>query len=91
VREKPTPEGEAKPVRAGKPAEEEGVYLFDEAAKTVSFQPVATGMTGETMVEITTGLEVGKSIVTGPFKTLREIGDGDKVRLEEPKKDDKKK
>lgn len=89
VREKPLPEGEAKPANPGKPVEEEGVYLFDEKEKTVKFQPVATGMTGETMVEVTAGLDAGQTIVTGPFKTLREIEDGDKVRLEEPKKDAK--
>ena len=92
VREKPAAEGEEKAAAAAKPVEEEGVYRFDEAGKVVAFQAVETGMTGETMVEITSGLEAGQSIVTGPFKTLREIGDGDKVRLEEPKKkDDKKK
>jgi len=91
VREKPQPEGEAKPAAGVKPVEEEGVYLFDEKAKTVKFQPVSTGMTGETMVEVTAGLEAGQTIVTGPFKTLREIEDGGKARLEEPKKDAKKK
>lgn len=91
VREKPAAEGEEKPATAAaKPVEEEGVYRFDEAAKTVKFQPVSTGMTGETMVEITAGLDAGQTIVTGPFKTLREIEDGDKARLEEPKKDAKK-
>ena len=48
-------------------------------------------MTGETKVEIPSGLAAGDEIVTGPFKTLREIEDGDKVRLEEPKKKDGKK
>ncbi len=91
VREKPAAEGEEKPAAAAaKPVEEEGVYRFDEATKTVKFQPVSTGMTGETMVEITAGLDAGQAIVTGPFKTLREIEDGDKARLEEPKKDAKK-
>ncbi len=48
VREKPLPEGEAKPANPGKPVEEEGVYLFDGKEKTVRFQAVTTGMTGET-------------------------------------------
>jgi HlyD family secretion protein len=43
-------------------------------------------MLGQTMVEVTTGLEEGQEIVTGPFKALREIKDGDKVRREEEKK-----
>ena len=43
-------------------------------------------MTGETQVEIQSGLSDGDEIITGPFKALREIKDGDRVRLEEPKK-----
>ncbi len=84
VRDKPLPEGEE--AALGEREEEEGVYLFDEAAKTVKFQPVASGLLGETRVEVAAGLEEGQQIVTGPFKALREIEDGDKVRLEEPKK-----
>jgi hypothetical protein len=38
------------------------------------------------MIEIVSGLAEGQQIVTGPFKALREIEDGDRVRLEEPKK-----
>ena len=44
-------------------------------------------MTGETQVEIQSGLSDGDEVITGPFKALREIKDGDRVRLEEPKKE----
>ena len=63
--------------------EEEGVYLFDEAAGTVAFNVVTTGITGDLSIEITEGLEPGANIVTGPFKVLREIKDGDKVAKDE--------
>ncbi|HVT05091.1 MAG TPA: efflux RND transporter periplasmic adaptor subunit [Thermoanaerobaculia bacterium] len=79
VREKPS----GKP--QGKPAEEEGAYTFDRAANKVKFVPVKTGITGETAIEITSGLSPGAEIVTGPFKVLRDIKDGDKVKLEKPK------
>jgi HlyD family secretion protein len=84
VREKPA-EGEAKAT------EEEGVYILKSEGKkkTASFAPVTAGMTGETQVEIQSGLSDGDDVITGPFKSLREIKDGDRVRLEEPKKDDK--
>lgn len=84
VRDKPLPEGEK--AKLGEREEEEGVYLFQPEDKTVKFQPVESGMLGQTMVEVTTGLEEGQEIVTGPFKALREIKDGDKVRREEEKK-----
>lgn len=89
VRDKPLAEGE-KPA-PGAAREEEGVYLFDAAAKQVTFQAVETGMTGETQVEVVAGLAEGQEIVTGPFKALREIADGDAVRREEPKKEGAKK
>ncbi|MEO8275521.1 MAG: efflux RND transporter periplasmic adaptor subunit [Thermoanaerobaculia bacterium] len=88
VREKPAAEGE----KEKKPSEEEGVYLLKTAGskKTAVFAPVTAGMTGETQVEIQSGVSDGDEVITGPFKSLREIKDGDRVRLEEPKKDEKK-
>jgi HlyD family secretion protein len=65
------------------PIEEEGVYAFDAVEKTISFVVVETGMTGETEIEIVSGLSEGEEIVTGPFRALREIEDGDKVELKE--------
>lgn len=81
VREKEA-EGEAKAT------EEEGVYVLktDGKKRTVAFVAVSAGMTGETQVEIESGISEGDEIVTGPFKALREIKDGDRVRIEEPKK-----
>lgn len=79
VREKPGTGGQ-------KPTDEEGVFLRDK--ETVKFVPVTTGLYGESAVEIASGLKPGQEIVTGPFKALREIKDGSKVR--EPKKKDEK-
>jgi HlyD family secretion protein len=66
-----------------RPDEEEGVYVFDETAQTVKFTAVETGITGDLSIEIKSGLEPGAKIVTGPFRMLREIKDGDKVKPEE--------
>lgn len=85
VREKP---GSNK--AAGKAQDEEGVYIHD--AGKVKFVPVSTGLTGESNIEITKGLTVGQQIVTGPFRALRDLKDGAKVREQkEEKKDDAKK
>lgn len=69
--------------------EEEGVYALasEGKKKTAKFTPVTPGMTGEMDVEITTGLADDAEIITGPFKSLRELKDGDRVRVEEPKKE----
>lgn len=71
-----------------KPKEEEGVYLLENGK--VKFNLVTTGLAGETQIEIAKGLKPGTQIVTGPFKALREIKDGEKVRVkkEDPKKKD---
>lgn len=73
--------------------EEEGVYVLatEGKKKTAKFTPVTPGMTGEMDVEITTGLDDEVEIITGPFRALRELKDGDRVRLEEPKKEGEKK
>ena len=74
--------------------EEEGVYVLasEGKKKSAKFTPVTPGMTGEMDVEITTGLADDAEIITGPFKALRELKDGDRVRLEEekPKEGEKK-
>jgi HlyD family secretion protein len=81
VREKPGKSG-------GKPVEEEGIYAFDPATKKIAFTPIKTGITGETTIEVVSGIEPGKEIVTGPFRALREVKDGDEVKIA---KDEKKK
>jgi HlyD family secretion protein len=81
VREKPN----TKP-----PQDEEGVYLHKDGK--VQFVTVATGLAGDSNIEIVRGLTEGQEIVTGPFRALRDIKDGSKVRKqEEPKEDEKKK
>ena len=77
VREKPKGPKQA----PGKAQEEEGVYRFDRTAAEVKFVPVKTGITGETSIELVSGIKAGAEIVTGPFKALRDIKDGDHVRI----------
>ncbi|MEJ2077299.1 MAG: efflux RND transporter periplasmic adaptor subunit [Acidobacteriota bacterium] len=58
----------------------EGVFLVSNG-KAV-FTPVKTGIVGETQIEILSGLEEGQKIVTGSYKTLRTLSDGDGVKVE---------
>jgi HlyD family secretion protein len=84
VREKPATKG-------AKAVEEEGVYVHKDGK--VAFVQVTTGLAGDSNIEITKGLSEGQQIVTGPFRALRDIKDGAKVReqKEEKKADEEKK
>ncbi len=77
VRERPASEEEP---RLGRAEEEDGVYVYDPDSDRVTFAAVETGITGETEIEILSGLEPGQEVVTGPFRVLRELEDGDDVR-----------
>jgi HlyD family secretion protein len=82
VREKP---GSA----PGKPQDEEGVFFVQNGA--VKFGLVKTGLSGDSSIELVSGAKEGQQIVTGPFRALREIKDGSKVKEQkEPEKKDGK-
>jgi HlyD family secretion protein len=83
VREKPG----KKP--GDKAQDEEGVYVHENGA--VKFVTVKTDLSGESQIEIVSGLKEGQQIVTGPFRALREIKDGTKVKEQkEPAEGEKK-
>ena len=78
VREKPGS-------KSAKPQDEEGVFIHRNGV--VTFAPVKTGLTGDNSIEIVSGVSEGQQIVTGPFRALREIKDGSKVKEEKDTKD----
>ena len=49
---------------------------------------VEIGLSDETHVEIITGLEVGDKVVTGPYRSLKELDDGDPVKVREQGSDE---
>jgi HlyD family secretion protein len=64
------------PSATGKTPPVQGVYMVDKDAKgklRVKFEPVTTGITGATDIEVLGGLTEGQEIVTGPYKTLRAL------------------
>ncbi len=71
-----SPKGEKN--EAGKLRTEQGVYALRDGK--VVFRSITTGIAGELMVEVVSGVPAGEEIVTGPFKALREIKDGDRVK-----------
>ena len=68
----PTPVG-------SKPKDIKGVYVL-QANNKPKFVEVATGITGETDIEITSGLQPGMEIITGPSRVLKTLKDTSTVK-----------
>jgi HlyD family secretion protein len=45
-------------------------------------RPVETGLSDETHVEIVSGIEAGAEVISGPYRTLRDLDHGDAVRVD---------
>ena len=60
----------------------QGVFVLHHEGRKlkVAFVPVATGITGTTDIEVTSGLKAGDEIVTGSYKTLRDLKSGALVK-----------
>ena len=63
-----------------KPKEITGIFVVRNGVAT--FVPVRTGIASETMIEVFGDLQDGESIVSGPYKALRELKPGSKVKPE---------
>lgn len=68
----------------GKDAKEiDGVFAVK--GNKACFIPVSTGIRDQQFVEITSGLAEGDSIITGPYKTLRALKQGEELKPQKPK------
>lgn len=63
---------------------EERSYVFVDDNGTARRRVVRTGLSSDSHIEILEGLEAGEGVVTGPFRTLRTLRDGDRLRTAEP-------
>jgi HlyD family secretion protein len=61
--------------------ETEGVFVMRD--KNAEFVPVRTGIAGERHFEVLSGVKTGDKVITGPFNSVRDLQDGDEVRLAE--------
>ena len=61
-----------------KPKDVKGVYVLD--GKKVKFVAVETGITGESDIEIVSGLRPDLEVITGPSRVLRTLKEGDTVK-----------
>jgi len=56
-----------------------GIYIVREGL--AHFMPVKTGIADQKDIEVVEGLEIGDSVISGPYRTLRTIKDGDLVNI----------
>jgi HlyD family secretion protein len=74
------PKKDKKAASSGRPETEEGVYLVKSGK--LEFKKVKSGLAGDLMIQVVDGPPVGAEIVTGPFKVLRQVKEGDRVVVE---------
>jgi HlyD family secretion protein len=75
----------ATPSRRGE--EKEGVFLVKDGVAT--FTPIATGIMGDTEIEVLSGLSEGSEVVSGTYRTLRTLKDEARIKLETKDKKDR--
>ncbi len=56
--------------------------LFLQRSGKAVFTPVELGLRGDTDVEVTGELKPGDQVITGPYRVLRSLQDGDRVKPE---------
>jgi HlyD family secretion protein len=61
--------------------ETEGVFAIRDG-KAI-FLPVKVGIAGEQYFEVVDGLKAGDQVITGPFSSVRELADGQVVRVQQ--------
>jgi HlyD family secretion protein len=59
--------------------ETEGVFVLRD--NRVQFIPIKVGIAGERYFEVTSGLKEGDRVVTGPYESVRNLYDGDLVKV----------
>jgi HlyD family secretion protein len=60
--------------------EMEGVFVIRD--NHAQFLPVQTGIAGDKYFEVLGGLKPGDQVITGPFNSVRDLQDGDQVKVD---------
>lgn len=77
--------------REGEKGEKERKVIFVVAGGKASQRPVATGLSDETHVELTSGAKPGEQVITGPYRILRDLQEGDPVQISKTSEDEDRK
>ena len=77
-------QGKPKRKRGEREEEEEieGVFIVDDEEQA-RFVPVETGIADELSIEVTGDLEEGQKVVSGPYKVLRKLKNGEDLKVDE--------
>ena len=78
----PTVQGDVQ-MPSEKPKSIKGVYVLE--GNKVKFVEVVTGITGESDIQITSGLSEGQEVITGPSRILNSLKEGTIVKKQEKK------
>ena len=68
--------------------ETDGVFLVQD--RTAIFTPVKTGIMGDTDIEVLEGLTAGQEIITGSYRTLRQLENEAKIKEQKKTKREKR-
>lgn len=83
-------EGEGESDAEAEEADDEEIDVVFVVEDDVVYQrPVETGLSDETHVEIVSGLEEGETVVTGPYRSLKDLDHEDPVRPRDEDEDEK--
>jgi HlyD family secretion protein len=77
-----TPVSAAEPPPGHTRKETEGVFIVRDSRAV--FVPVTVGIAGERYFEVLSGLKGGDRVITGPFASVRQLADGEQVKIQEP-------
>jgi HlyD family secretion protein len=77
----PNENAESQPEDSGNDEGVEGVFVVKDGL--ARFRPVDVGIAGDSYFEVLSGLGEGLTIVSGTFKVIRELSDGDPVQVDE--------
>lgn len=72
-----------------KPRDVEGVFVVDK--EIAHFRPVRVGIAGQSYFVVKTGIAKGEQVVSGPFKVIGELKDGERVRIKKESERDREK
>ncbi len=77
----PNENSEQQSLDAGNDDDVEGVFVIEDGL--ARFRPVDVGIAGDSYFEVLSGLDEGVMIVSGTFQVIRELSDGDPVRVDD--------
>lgn len=72
-----------------KPKDIEGVFVVEK--EIAHFRPVRVGIAGQSYFVVKSGIAKGEQVVSGPFKVLGDLRDGERVRIKQEKEKEKEK